>query len=97
METEEILLIGMFFLFGCLLLGFAILIISEMNKPYTYVGRITDMEGGSSSNVLILNIDTIGKTPYRFISNCVDKIRIGQEVYKHNDILLVAYEPGQYC
>jgi len=83
-----ILLLGLISLAGC---------ISEPN--YYYVGRIIDMEGGSSSNLLILKLDTIGKVPYTTQEACSNKIRIGQEVYKksNSDYLWVKYEEDKFC
>jgi hypothetical protein len=76
---------------------FIIVTISPSNG-YTYVGKIIDMEGGSSSN-LILTLDTIGKTPYTVQNYCSNQIRIGQKVYKryNSNYLYVEYKKGKYC
>ena len=70
---------------------------SNLNSDYTYLGKITDISGGSSDKVLILTLDTIGKVPYTFNSPCVDKIRVGMPVYDGSEYLWVQYAPGEYC
>lgn len=65
---------------------------------YTYVGKITDISSGGSSN-LILDIDTIGKTPYTANARCSNMIRINQSVFtKDSDnYLWVEYAPEKFC
>ena len=70
---------------------------------YEYVGKIVNMEGGTSWSTLILELDTIGKTPYRTQNKCSNKIRMGQKVYSRssifgkNEYLWVKYAEGKYC
>jgi hypothetical protein len=80
-----------------------ILYLNYDTTEYTYVGTIIDMEGGSSGKILILELDTIGKTPYTTMSKCSNKIRIGQKVYSkssyisNSNYLWVKYDEDKYC
>ena len=77
--------------------------IDNETTEYKYVGTIIDMEGGSSGKILILELDTIGKTPYTTMSKCSNKIRIGHRVYSksssfsNNNYLWVKYAEDKYC
>ena len=98
--------------FGLVIILFIVLYFSAVGiffylenqaTEYKYVGKIIDMEGGTSSSVLILELDTIGKTPYTTQRKCSNKIRIGQTVYSKeglfgkNRYLWVKYAEGKYC
>jgi hypothetical protein len=89
----SLVLIGIWVILG------TILIFYSPPDRYVYVGKIIDMEGGSSGNLIILTLDTIGKTPYTFQHYCSNRIRVGQKVYKrdNSDYLFVEYKKGMYC
>ena len=81
---------------------FAVFVIGYIPE-YEYVGTIIDMEGGTSSFTLILELDTIGKTLYKTQKKCSNKIRIGDDVYWRtsffgkSNYLWVKYAEGKYC
>ena len=82
------LLIGLILLNGC-----------GVEQNYNYIGKIIDIEGGSSKQVLVLTLDTIGKVPYTTQWTCSNKIRLGQSVYERtdSDYLWVEYDIGKFC
>jgi hypothetical protein len=92
--SSLILLSVIFFIIGCFDLS------KDIYKPnYIYLGTIIDIEGGSSSNLIILNLDTVGKVPYTIGNHCINEIRIGQRVYKkgNSKYLWVKISEGDYC
>jgi len=93
---EIIVFVIVFVLFCCIAIFFSF---HNQEDEYNYLGTIVDMEGGSSSQLIILELDTVGKTPYTLQKKCSNKIRIGQEVYKKvgSDYLWVEYEPDKFC
>ena len=98
---------GQFGLLIFMILSIAFIVLFFMfvktTEKYEYVGTIIDMEGGSSGKILILELDTIGKTPYTTMSICSNKIRIGHRVYSksslfgENKYLWVKYSEDKYC
>lgn len=94
-----------FILLFCIIAAFTLVAVLIMITPseYKYVGTIVDMEGGTSRSVLILELDTIGKTPYTTAIRCSNKIRIGHKVYSksgffgESSYLWVKYADGKYC
>ena len=95
--------IGIFVFLLCLVAFIVIIAAIPSTYEYEYVGKIINMEGGTSSQTLILELDTIGKTPYRTMQRCSNKIRIGQKVYwrksafGRNQYLWVKYAEDKYC
>ncbi len=98
--------LGLVIFFIMIIAVFAIIGITYLDNEtteYKYVGTIIDMEGGTSRSVLILELDTIGKTPYTTGRRCSNKIRIGHRVYSksssfsNNDYLWVKYAEDKYC
>ena len=97
---QKIILLPLLLILGIIVTLFVIDLFERSPvNPYTYVGTIIDMEGGSSGSIIIIELDTIGKTPYTMQKFCSNKIRIGQKVYekKGSEYLWVEYEPEKYC
>ena len=70
-----------------------------VEPKYYYVGRITNIEGGSSRSLIILTLDNGQKMPYTTQQKCSNKIRLGQEVYSSSkdNYLWIEYDVGKFC